>query len=304
MRKLPPLIQLRAFEAAARHLSFKHAADELYVSPTAISHQIKQLEEYLNCKLFRRQPRPLSLTAEGRKLYPALNTALDECAAAVAAIRQQPASLQLKLTTTSSFATMWLVPRLSEWRKIHPNLDLEIIATDSLIKLGSNADFSVRYMFEWHDEDSSQFALELFRDNLIVVCNPELLDNGQPFGSLAELKGQTLVHTHWLDSDTHAPIWPRWFERASKHYGEVADLDDFNHLTFHEEMHAIDAVTRSSGFMVISDFLVAGEIASGNLVQALDYVYPGYGFYLTYDKNHPNVEIFQSFADWAIGASA
>ena len=218
MRKLPPLIQLRAFEAAARHMSFKHAAEELFVSPTAISHQIKQLEEHLECKLFRRQPRPISLTTEGRKLYPVLNAALDECAAAISAIKQQPASLHLKLTTTSSFATMWLVPRLAEWRKIHPNLDLEIIATDTLVKLGSGADFSVRYMFKWNEHDSSQFARELFRDNLIVVCSPELLRGPRALRQPSDLRWHTLLH-----DDTGyqgRPGWEDWLREAA-----VEDVD-------------------------------------------------------------------------------
>ncbi len=112
MEKLPPLVELRAFDAAARHLSFKEAAAELGVTPTAVSHQIRLLERYCGCALFRRRPRPLSLTDAGTRLFPAVRGGLEAFAGAIAAVKQANDRHSLKVTTTNAFASRWLVPRL------------------------------------------------------------------------------------------------------------------------------------------------------------------------------------------------
>src|SRR5215467_4057858 len=121
MTELPPLIELRAFEAAARHLSFKRAAAELGVTPTAISHQIRLLERYCGCALFRRRPRPLSLTDAGARLFPAIRTGLEAFAAAIATIRRDRQHQPLRVTSTNAFASRWLVPRLPAWRRLNPD---------------------------------------------------------------------------------------------------------------------------------------------------------------------------------------
>ena len=117
MRKLPPLIELRAFEAAARHMSFKQAADELGVTPTAISHQIRLLEQYCGHQLFRRRPRPLVRTEAGARLFPIIRDWLDAFAGAIATVKRDGAKQPLSVTTTNAFASRWLVPRLSRWRR-------------------------------------------------------------------------------------------------------------------------------------------------------------------------------------------
>src|SRR5215469_15495974 len=120
MHKLPPLIELRAFDAAARHLSFKRAAAELGVTPTAISHQIRLLERYCGQALFRRRPRPLSLTRAGARLFPVIRDGLETFATAIADIKQDGHKRPLRITTTNAFASCWLIPRLSRWKKMHP----------------------------------------------------------------------------------------------------------------------------------------------------------------------------------------
>src|SRR6202008_2865809 len=134
MRKLPPLTELRAFEAAARQLSFKDAAAELGVTPTAVSHQIKLLERYCGQKLFRRRPRPLALTPAGQQLFPVVRDGFEIFAEALAKIRSR-ASGSLRLTATNAFTARWLVPHLPDWRKVHPRLKLDIIGIDALIDL-------------------------------------------------------------------------------------------------------------------------------------------------------------------------
>src|SRR5436853_3903552 len=119
MDRLPPLIELRAFDAAARHLSFRKAAAELGVTPTAISHQIRLLERYCGRALFRRRPRPLALTDAGTRLFPAIRAGLEAFATAIAAVKRDVNQQSLRVTTTNAFASRCLVPRLPMWRKGH-----------------------------------------------------------------------------------------------------------------------------------------------------------------------------------------
>src|SRR5438034_10534817 len=146
MNKLPPLIELRAFDAAARHLSFKEAAAELGVTPTAISHQIRLLERYCGRALFRRRPRPLSLTEAGARLFPVIRDGLEAFATAIAGVRRDGDKQPLRVTTTNAFASRWLVPRLPRWRKLRPDAPLDVIGTDSVLNLhAGDADVAIRY---------------------------------------------------------------------------------------------------------------------------------------------------------------
>ena len=297
MRKLPPLIQLRAFEAAARLLSFRKAADELHVTPTAISHHIKSLEEYCQCTLFRRRPRPITLTKAGKDLFPVLERGLNEFSLAIEQIRTADIPAKLTLTTTSSFAAKWLTPNLPDWFKLYPNLSLEVIATDLLVDLHSEADLAVRYMREPVDS-IGWVSSELIRDRFVAVCSPSLLKNGQPFQSIAELFEHTLIHTNWSDDDKNAPTWKRWAEQACKYYHEKTDNNQIKNLTYHEEVQAIDAAKSGAGILVVSDFLISDELSNGALVRAVDFTLPGYGFFLTYRDSHPYRKICESFCIW------
>ena len=137
---------LRAFEAAARHLSFKAAAAELSLTPTAISHQVRALEQILGRPLFRRRPRPLILTEAGTTLFPVVRNGLDAFAEAMTAVRDGIARQRLRVTTTNAFAARWLVPRLPQWRAAHPEIVLEVIGTDAVVDLApGNADVAIRY---------------------------------------------------------------------------------------------------------------------------------------------------------------
>src|SRR5215212_11717243 len=173
MHKLPPLIELRAFDAAARHLSFKKAAAELAVTPTAISHQIRLLERYCGRALFRRRPRPLSLTEAGAGLFPLIRVGLDSFVTAFAAVKGEGDRQPLRVTTTNAFASRWLVPRLPRWRKVRPNAPLDVVGTDSVLDLhAGDADVAIRYA---RTLPTDGIANKLLTDAFWPVCNPELL---------------------------------------------------------------------------------------------------------------------------------
>src|SRR6185503_11066558 len=173
MRALPPLTELRAFEAAARHLSFKKAAAELSVTPTAISHQIRLLEDHCGRLLFQRRPRPLKLTSVGEQLFPVIHDGFEAFADALTAVRSGATGGRLRITATNAFAARWLVPRLPNWRAAYPRLKLDIIGTDAVLDLRSGeVDLAIRYA---RRRPVDHISTELVRDTFHVVASPKLV---------------------------------------------------------------------------------------------------------------------------------
>src|SRR6266446_9308618 len=298
MKKLPPLIELRAFDAAARHLSFKKGAAELGVTPTAISHQIRLLERYCGRALFRRRPRPLTLTEAGARLFPVIRDGLDAFAAAAAQVRDGVAQQKLRVTTTNAFAGRWLVLRLPLWRQAHPEIALEVIGTDTVIDLAAgNADVAIRYAFA---PPPGLATSELLRDRFWPVASPKLLSDGKAIRRPSDLAGYPFVHAWWPETNSHAPTWQRWLVMAQR-IDARASLDVLaNGLTFSEELHAIDAVIAGQGVGLFSDVLTAHELATGELVRLLELALPGLGFYLAHASDHPRQATINAFTAWII----
>lgn len=301
MRKLPPLASLRAFEAAARHLSFQQAADELAVTPTAISHHIRTLEDACGQPLFRRRPRPLALTEAGEHLFPVLREGLDEFAAAIATVSEKRARRPLRITSPSAFASRWLVPHLPRWRETHPETPLEVIGTDAVLDLHSDeADVAIRYAASAPMECTAQ---ELFRDDFYPVCSPDLLPGGRPVERATDLLQYPLIHFDWLKTDSTIPNWRQWFAAARLIAPDLPAVPDTWDFSFREEVHAIDAIVAGQGVAICSDVVVAKELESGALVKAHRLSVPGYRFYLMYLPNHPRQQAIQSFSDWITSAA-
>ena len=297
MRKLPPLTELRAFEAAARHLSFKMAAAELYVTPTAISHQIKLLERHCGRALFRRRPRPLKLTTAGEQLFPVVRDGFEAFADALVAVRAGATSGRLRITATNAFAARWLVPRLPDWRVAHPRLKLDILGTDAVLDLAAGeADIAIRYA---RRPPAGGHCVELMRDTFRVVASPRLIgDQGRSL-SPTELANFPLIEIEWPSTDLDAPNWQRWQTIARRRLKRVPDLARLQSLAFREELHAIEAAISGQGIAICSDVLVAPELASGALVQVSKLTLPGYGFYLVHRSGHPKLAAITAFSSWA-----
>jgi LysR family transcriptional regulator, glycine cleavage system transcriptional activator len=297
MHKLPPLIELRAFEAAARHLSFKKAAAELGVTPTAISHQIGLLEQYCGRALFRRRPRPLSLTDAGARLFPAIRGGLEVFAAAIAAVKQEGDQQPLRVTTTNAFASRWLVPRLPVWRKLHPHVPLEVIGTDTVLDLqAGDGDVAIRYATS-RVVPTDGIVAELFSDTFWPVCSPRLLSTGR-LKRPVDLANQVLIHSYWSPADREPPTWQRWLAAAQRRWREVPQFKDMQHLSFREELHAIEAVIAGQGVGIFSDVLVAHELAAGTLVKAFKLSLSGYSFYVVSRPSHPRARTLRAFSEW------
>ena len=210
-RRLPPLNAIRAFEAAARHLSFTKAAEELFVTQAAVSHQIKALEAALGLQLFRRFNRRLMLTDAGQAYLPPLREALDGIAAATERLRAVEQTGSLKVSVLPSFAAKWLLPRLSRFRERHPEIDVLVSANNALVDFARDeVDIAIRYGFGRHPELEVKF---LMGDRIFPVCSPELLAAGPPLREPADLRHHTLLH----DADalaTESESWRVWLEAA------------------------------------------------------------------------------------------
>ena len=295
MRKLPPQSQLRAFEAAARHLSFKKAADELAVTPTAISHHIRSLEEFCGQSLFRRRPRPISLTDAGAHLFPVIRQGLDAFETALSALSDSNDAVPLRITTTNAFASRWLVPRLPNWRKVHPDIVLDIIGTQALVDLeAGEADIAIRYMRREPDDLVSH---ELFRDQFVLVGSSKLLPKSRSGRQPKELSRHTLINTVW--SSPHAPTWQRWLAMVREVDPEIPTIGEQGVLSFVEELNAIDALITGQGIGICSDTLIRPELQNGSLVKLVDFAMPGLGFYLVHVSNHPRQPLIDRFLPWA-----
>ena len=296
MRKLPPLRGLHAFEAAARHHSFAAAANELGVTPTAISHQIRQLEEACGVKLFQRRPRPLLLTSAGARLYPALRNGFDALATAMALLAEEDAQTPLRVTSSNAFASKWLVPRLPKWREENPTVALEIIGTDAVLDVRAGAtDVAIRHT---RKPPLDLMAHEVFRDTFVPVCSPRLLEQHGPIERAADLLRFPLIHYDWINSDPDAPTWRQWLAVAHSIDPDFNPLEKAWDLSFSEELHAIDAVIGGQGVAICSDVVVSNELRSGQLVKAHPLALPGYGFYLVSMPHSPRALVIEAFSTW------
>ncbi len=211
-RSLPPLNALKAFEAAARHLSFTKSAAELNVTPAAVSHQVKALEELLGVPLFRRLTRALVLTDAGRAALPTLGQGFDLLADGVEQMRDHAESGVLTISVSPSFGAMWLVPRLERFRVRHPEIEIRMDGTDRLIDVARDgADVALRY----GPGDYRGVRVDrLFGQVNTPVCSPALLIGAQPLRQPCDLCHHTLLHIDWKDAEAS---WRMWLMAAGLH---------------------------------------------------------------------------------------
>ncbi len=287
MRRLPPLASLRAFEAAARHMSFKRAAAELAVTPTAISHQIKLLEDTLGVPLFERFPRRLVITAAGLALYPGLRMGFDAFEKAVHAAAAGRGRRTVTLSATTAFTAKRLVPMVAAFRTAHPDIDLRLHASDAPVDIrGRAADIAVRYgRGPYPGLHSEVLAIDRFAP----VCHPRL-----GIRSAEDLARTTLIHYEWRRVEPETPAWRRWLDHAGM--GGAVDAD--GGLVFSDEGHAIQATIAGHGVALLSLVLVAGELADGTLVQPFGPVLGGYTYHVVHPTDPPDGDAVAAVRDW------
>jgi LysR family glycine cleavage system transcriptional activator len=285
-RQLPPLSALRAFEAAGRHASAQRAAQELHVTATAISHQVRALEQWLGTPLFVRRPRQLQLTAAGRELQAVLTVGLDNFAAATARLRSSVGRQMITLTTTPAIAARCLMPRLDWVREHHPLLDVRIHATHELVPLdGTAADLAVRY---GHGPWPGIASEPLFDNVFVPACSPAL-----GLRRAADLPRHTLIHFEPRGGKS-APInWAGWQAHA-----RVPGLDPGAGPVFTDETHTVAAALAGQGVALVSRALVADELERGALVQPFGPELPGAPFQLAWPRERSDDPAVRAIREW------
>ena len=292
-RPLPPLNALRAFESAGRHLSFTKASAELNVTPAAISHQVKALEELLEVPLFRRLTRALRLTDAGQAALPALSQGFDKLAQGVEQMRAHCASGVLTISVSPSFGAMWLVPRLEHFRIRHPDIEIRIDGTDRRVDLArDDADVALRYGPGGYNGVRVDY---LFSPVNTPVCSPALLSGEHPLRQPDDLRHHTLLHVDWKNADAS---WRMWLLAAASH-----DIDPTRGPRFTEENMAVQSALDGHGVALIGDILVADHLAAGRLVRPFD---PSlstpltFSFYLLSAKDSAELPKVAAFRDWLL----
>jgi LysR family transcriptional regulator, glycine cleavage system transcriptional activator len=259
--RLPPLAALRAFESAARHLSFTRAAQELHVTQTAISHQIRALEERLEVRLFRRLPRGLVLTEEAQRYLPAVRDAFARLETATAELLAGRAGGTLTASVLPSFAAKWLVPRLGRFRAAHPDIDLRISTSQHLVDFArEDVDIGIR-MGRGHYPGLR--VDRLFGETLVPVCSPALLEGEPALRRPEDLKHHVLLHE---DDETG---WRLWLELAG-----VEGVDVSRGLTLTDAAMVVQAAAEGQGVALGRTALAASDIAAGRLVRPFDVSMP------------------------------
>ncbi len=222
--RLPPLDLLVGFEAAARRLSFTLAAQERFLTQSAVSRQVKALEDELGVPLFVRGHRSLTLTADGQQLYRSCNSLLEQLRGTLAHIRQRERREVLALTTTPGLASLWLIPRLPQFAREHPGIDVRIDAELKPRDLDRDGfDLAIRYLAL---ADAS--GLALFGESLLPVCSPALRRQGPPLQSAADLAQHTLIELNQRPGDGMPTEWQSWLQAAGQPGLEPASIVSFN----------------------------------------------------------------------------
>ena len=300
-RPLPPLNALRAFEATARHLSMAKAADELNVTPGALSHQIRGLEASLGLALFERGVRSIALTSAGARLYPGLRTAFLHMREAVEALGEADRERVLVVSALPGFTAKWLAPRLYRFAAAHPDVDVRVSTTGALANFRTDGvHVALRSRPVDFSSDPELVVERLFEVAYMPVCSPKLIERLGPFETPAALRRAPLIHDDSLATWTSVIGWEEWFARAG-----VDDVDLSRGLRFSSADHALDATVEGAGVLLASDVLAYDELRTGRLVAPFDLKMPsGRVYCFVCPKRLAERANVRAFRDWAKAEAA
>ena len=299
-RDLPPLNALRAFEAAARHLSFTKAAEELGVTPAAVSHQIKGLEDYLGGVLFQRLTRALRLSAAGQAALPDMREGFDKLARASERLCTQADSSVLTVSIGPSIAAKWLVPRLDRFRQACPDVDLRLDASDDLVDFQRDGvDTALRY---GRGRYLGLRVDPLFGEKFFPVCSPGLMAGPNPLRTPGDLRHHSLLHLDWRLEDVTAPNWHMWLLAAG-----VEDIDSRRGARFNIEALAVQAAIEGHGVALASEALVQEDLNQGRLVRPFDLIVTdesGFSYFLVSPEARAEEPKIVAFRNWILAEVA
>jgi LysR family glycine cleavage system transcriptional activator len=268
--RLPPLNALRVFEAAARHLSFKEAAAELSITQAAVSHQIKSLEDYLGVQLFRRAGRGVQLTEAARACLPRLREGFESLAAAVEMIHERGAETDLEITAPPVFTARWLMPRLADFARREPKIDVRVVASSKMVDAGALDSATITSHLDLRSDTSGveihlgggdypgYRADRLFGVSTIAVASPDL---AKSLHAPEDLSRHTLLHDDAMDLVAHGHAWQKWLDVAG-----VADkVDGTRGPHFSSNILSLEAASQKLGVALALRPLIDADLASGRL---------------------------------------
>jgi LysR family transcriptional regulator, glycine cleavage system transcriptional activator len=295
-RRLPPLNALRAFEAAARHLNFTRAADELSVTPGAVSQQIQNLEDYVGESLFKRTPRGLLLTDAAQTALPALREAFDRLAEAASLLTAAVDGRRLTLTAAPSFAAKWLVPRLGRFEAAHPQVDVWLSADMELVDFGSGeVDLAIRYGAGPYP---GLEAIRLMSETVIPVMSPELMTTN-PVNEPADLVGHILLHDGSPAADASCPDWMMWLAARG-----VKGVDGNRGPRFNQSSLVIEAAVSGRGVALAKRTLAQDDLDAGRLIVPVDIATNvDFAYYVVHPKAKGRLPQVKAFIAWITAES-
>jgi LysR family glycine cleavage system transcriptional activator len=298
MRRLPPLNSLRAFEAAARWLSFAKAADELFVTPAAVSQQVKQLETFLGVPLFRRLTRAVELTEEARAVLPLVSEGFDRLAEAVERLASAELSGLLTVSSAPTFAMKWLLPRLIAFSELYPDIDVRLDASlDNRDFYRDGIDIGIRL---GAGDYPGLHVARVFGEEVSLVCSPALRDGPRPLRTPEDLRHHRLLHVDWGKLNMPLPDWRMWTKAAG-----LTGIDVEHGPKFTVENMAIDAAIRGDGVALVSEHAVADDLKAGRLVKPFDLVLEAdFAYWLVCPHEHLRRARVKAFHDWLLAEAA
>lgn len=290
-RRLPPLNALRAFEAAARHLNFSRAADELAVTPGAVSQQIQNLEDYVGAALFKRTPRGLLLTDAAQTALPALREAFDRLAEAASLLTAAADGRRLTLTAAPSFAAKWLVPRLGAFEIAHPHVDIWLSAGLELVDLAAGeVDVAIRYGAGRYQ---GLEVRRLMSETVIPVMSPELYA-ATPLAGPADLAKHILLHDGSPEPDDSCPDWAMWLAARG-----VKGVDGARGPRFNQSSLVIEAAMNGRGVALAKRTLARDDLEAGRLIAPLQIsTAVDFAYYLVHPKAKGRLPQVKAFVNW------
>lgn len=295
MRRLPPLNALRAFEAAARHLSFSKAADELNVTPAAVSHQVKSLEEWAGGPLFRRLTREIRLTETGQAALPLLTDGLDRLTEGAERLRSEEETGVLTVTSAPTFAGKWLVPRLDRFNALYPDISIRVDASMSLLDFErDNVDCALRF---GSGDYPGMHVERMFGEQTLPVCSPDLLASADPpITEPADLLRFRLLHVNWAGRNDFQPDWLSWFAAAGVELDRVPPGP-----TFTLESLAIEAAIKGQGIVLVNTTITRDDVAGGRLAIPFDLsVETTFAYWFVCPERFVSRPKVAAFRDWVM----
>lgn len=259
---LPPFLALRVFEAAARLSSFSRAADELDISPGAVSQHIKALEEFAGQPLFRRLGRSVELTDAGRSASAHAGAAIAEMLQAGRSMRANLRGRRISLSTPPSFASKWLIPRLSKFQESFPDVEVRMSADMTLVDFAtSDIDLAIRYGPGGYEGLHCEL---LMSESVVVVASPRLLEDRAPVRTAADLLDLPLIHDEAPERDPTCPTWGMWFAARGERRSDAE-----RGLRFNQSGLALEAAVAGKGLVLAKRQLALRDLAEGSLVSLL-----------------------------------